>query len=85
MSALQVPSTQDCAGLAKAFRAYVEIQRDQILPLLNDVVSKVDAKAGKLDILSKLEIIADLKKCSDAEQPARQRFIDAAKEFDRAK
>ncbi len=72
----------DCVQLQRAFLGYLESE-NTVIAELGDVVAKVKAANGKLDLLGKLQVIGDLKKCGEAEDPARQKFIDAAKEYDR--
>ncbi len=72
----------DCVGLQRSFLGYLESE-NTVIAELGDVVAKVKAANGKLDLLGKLQVLGDLKKCGEAEDPARQKFIDAAKEYDR--
>ncbi len=72
----------DCTELRRAFLGYLDSE-NTVIAELGDVVAKVKAANGKLDLLAKLQVLGDLKKCGEAEDPARQKFIDAAKEYDR--
>jgi hypothetical protein len=75
-------NSPDCVELKRAFLGYVEAEKT-VIAELGDVVAKVKAGNGKLDLLGKLQVIGDLKKCGEAEDPARQKFMDAAREYDR--
>lgn len=81
---LDVPPAADCRNLQRAFLSTVAAEEQHVLPELDTIVRKVVARQGKLDLLTKLEIVGALKKCQQAYEPAREQFTAAAREFDRA-
>jgi len=80
---MKPPPTPDCRELLAAFREFLNVVQTQIAPELKTVVSKIDDAGGKLDLLGKLQVMGSLNKCEKADVSSRERFVTAAKEFDR--
>jgi hypothetical protein len=79
---LKIPNYPDCREFHKAFVAFLAAE-DEVARELAEVVKKVEAKKGKLDLLAKLEIVGSMKKCGHIEKAPRDGFFQAAQEVDR--